>query len=77
MTTWEQIAKGIALMAVEALGNVNPIAATIAGWGVDVAFEILDDVEKRGFDSDPVAAAQHVSDRVVDLIEVLKLSGKQ
>jgi len=75
--SWEQVARDIAETAVDALANVNPIASTVAGWGVDVAFEILDDVEGKGLDNDPVAAAQHVGDRMVDLVEALKLSGQR
>lgn len=75
MISWVELAKDAGGVAVDALSNVNPIAGTVAGWALDVAAEIIDDVEEKNISSDPIAAAQHVADRAVDLVELLKVMG--
>lgn len=75
MIEWKELAKDAGAVAVDALSNVNPIAGTVAGWALDVAEEIIDDVENKSIGSDPIAAAQHVADRAVDLVELLKVMG--
>ena len=66
----EGVAKGAANVATGLITEANPIAGLLFGWATSVAFEIIDDVTKK---SDPIAAAQHAGDRVVDLVESLKL----
>lgn len=77
MISWEELAKDAAAVAVDALSNINPIAGTVAGWAVDVAEEIISDIENKNLGTDPIAASQHVADRAVDLVEVLKIMGQK
>lgn len=70
MDILRDIARPAADVAVGVVKGLNPVAGVVLGWAVSVAFEIIDDVRRA---SDPVAAAQHASDRLVDLVEDLKL----
>jgi hypothetical protein len=72
MLDWEYLAKQAANVAGPLVAQANPIAGVLFSWATAVAFEIIDDVEKK---NSPIAAAQHAGDRVVDLVEELKLMG--
>ena len=66
----EPIAKSAIGVAASIVAGFSPLGAIVLAWAGEVAFEVYD-LEKSG--AAPIAVAQHAGDRVVDLVEQLKV----
>ena len=66
----EPIAKAAIGVASGIVSNFSPLGGIVLAWAGEVAFELYD-LEQSG--ATTVAAAQHAGDRVVDLVEWLKV----